>query len=89
MAEDRKLKATTVRDIKAIEPKAEVYEINKHSKYLVMIKKSLLVGGNELAHAKAKEVFKAFAAHGIAPIMIVGVDDDVKFYELGEIKKQP
>lgn len=72
----------TVKEIKEIEPKADIYELNKYSKYLVMIKKSSLVGGNAAANQKAKIIASAIKALNIPCIILIGVDEDVKFMEL-------
>lgn len=87
MSESKKTNKLTVREIKEIEPKSEVYEINKYAKVIVLLKKSLIPEANILLPEKAKRIMQVFARAGVEPIILIGVDDDVKFYELGETKK--
>lgn len=82
MAEDKRKKTITVKEIKELAPLADVYELNEFCKYLVRIPKSELVGGNELAHRKAKVVANALQALNIPCIVIIGVAEDVTFLEL-------
>lgn len=77
----KKTKPITVKEIKVIEPKADIYELNKYCKYLCMIKKSNLAGGNKEAEAKASIVLQTMTQAGISCIILIGVDDDVKFME--------
>lgn len=75
-------KKITVKEIKEIEPKSEIYELNKFSKYIVMVKKSTLAGGDNVAAQKAKVIMECLKQMNIPSIVLIGVDDDVKFMEI-------
>lgn len=82
MSEDKKPKKLTPMEIKKIEPRAEIYEMNSHCKYLVMIPKSNLVGGQAAAYENAKEIMKVMAAYKLPCAVLMGIDDQVKFFSL-------
>lgn len=75
-------KKITVKEIKEIEPKAEVYELNKQCKYIVMIKKSPLAGGDMVAKQKASVIMNCLSQMEIPAMVLIGVDDDVQFMEI-------
>lgn len=85
MKENKKLK---VAQIKEIQPKADVYELNKFSRYIVMIEKSQIIGGNQGIMSSAQEIMKVMAAHGLPCAILLGVDDGVKFFELSGAKDE-
>jgi len=72
----------TVRTLKAIEPKAEVYELSPYSRYLVTLKKSPLSMGNENLSQKAQAIMNILTNLQIPAAILIGVDDDVKIMEL-------
>lgn len=72
----------TVKEIKEIEPKADIYELSKHCRYFITVKKSLLVGGNDTAMSKAKIIMQMMSQLDIPCAIMIGVDEDVKFMEL-------
>lgn len=87
MSEDNK--TFTVRDIKTIEPLADVYKFRPSSKIMVIIRKPSIILGKEATmqmRLKAKTIMELFAKHRIEPVILMGVGDDVEFYELGDSK---
>ena len=86
-----KPKKLTVMELKELEPKLEVYELNKYSKYIVMIEKSSLLTpeqANYVANTKAREIMKVLAAHQIPCAILIGVGSDVRFIELEKTNGQ-
>jgi hypothetical protein len=88
MSDSKKIKKLTVREIREIEPKSELFEIQPYHKIIVMLKKSIIPEANQLLPEKAKVIMQAFAKRGIEPVILIGVDDDVKFYEIGDVVKK-
>lgn len=80
-------KKLTLKEIRAIEPKAELYELNQYCKYIVMIPRSTIaLHQNVEIEAKAREVMRVFAALKIPCAILVGTED-VKFIELVGVKE--
>ena len=84
MSDNKKPKKITVKEIKEIEPKAEVYELSPYSKYLVTVRKSELDIGGKIATQKAQLIMKVMSQAEVPCVVLIGVNDDVKFMELGE-----
>lgn len=83
MAKPKEKKLLTVKELKEVEPKLDVYEFSPYKKYVVVIKKSPLIGiPQSRALQTAKEVARVMQAAHIPCQMIVGIDDEVKFLEL-------
>lgn len=73
----------TVGEIQKLQPLAEIYELNKYRNYIVVIKKSSIIGIDQTRTKRtAVEVARVLQAAGIKCQMIVGVDDTVEFLEL-------
>lgn len=89
MNEAKKAKKLTVMEIKNIEPKANVYELNPYSRYIVMIPKSHLLPppqANQIALDNGREIMKVMAAQRIPCAVLIGINEDVKFIELQDKK---
>lgn len=85
MAKKKERPKLNVKQLKEIEPKLDVYEFSPYKKYVVVIKKSPLVGiDSNRAMLTAKEVARVMIAANIPCQMVVGVDDEVQFFELSE-----
>lgn len=83
MKKKREKKQLTISEIHELEPKAEVYELSPFRKYIVVIKKSPLIGiDKNRALITAREVARVLIAAEIPCHIIVGTDDDVKFLEI-------
>lgn len=73
----------TVSEIQKLQPLAEVYELNKYRNYIIVVKKSSIIGIDQTRTRRtAMEVARVLQASGIKCQMIVGVDDTVEFLEL-------
>lgn len=83
MGEDKKPKKLSVVEIQKLEPRSETYELNSHCKYLIMIPKSNLVGGQQAAYENAREIMQVMKAYKLPCAILMGVDEQVKFFELG------
>lgn len=78
-----KKKKLTVTEIKAIEPKADVYELNQYCKYMVMIKKSeIALHQNADLMERAKHIMHIMKAYSLPCAVIVGASDDIQIFEL-------
>lgn len=82
MGEDNKPKQMIVEQIKAIEPLADCYQFNTYNRYIVMLKKSNLIGGNENVKQKAQVIYKMFKDAGIPVAIFIGVDDNMTIFEV-------
>lgn len=82
MSEDKKPKKITVEEVKAIEPRADCYEFNIHSRYIVVIKKSLLAGGDQLTKQRAQVVYEAFQTAKIPALILIGADEYLSIFEI-------
>lgn len=81
---EKRLKLT---EIRAIEPKADVYELNKYCKYIIMIKKSNIITQQNIElMQKGREIMRIFAAFEIPCAIFVGSLDDVQIVELSAEK---
>ena len=78
----QKQKKLTVKEIKELEPKADVYELNQYTKYLVTVRKSELDIGGKIAHQQAEIVLKTLQQAGVNAVILIGMNDDVKFMEI-------
>lgn len=77
---EKRLKLT---EIKAIEPKAELYELNKYSKYIIIVPKSnLLLNQNIEKYDAGKQIMRIMAAFQIPCAIFVGSTDDIRIIEL-------
>ena len=89
MAIDKDNQTFTVREIKQLEPLADIYKFRAGTKILVIIRKPSIIIGNEAVmqmRMKAKTIMELFAKQRIEPVILLGVGDDVEFYELGDSK---
>jgi hypothetical protein len=85
--ESRKQKSLTVSEVREMAPLADVYELSLYSRYMVAVPKSVLVGGNEIAMNRGRQIAAAFKQIGIPVVIMVGVDlKEVTFLELKEEK---
>lgn len=82
MSGNGKSKPITVAEVKAIEPLADVYQFNTYNRYIVMLRKSNLAGGNELVKQKAGILFQLFQAAKIPALIFIGADDDLTIFEI-------
>jgi hypothetical protein len=83
MAKPKEKKKLTVKEIKELEPKAEVYELSPFRKYIIVVKKPSIVGIDPArSYQTAKELARILVAMGISCQLLVNVDDDVKFLEI-------
>lgn len=82
MSEDKKSKEITVEEVKALEPLSNIYKFNKFDRYIVTIKKSLLVGGEELTKKRAQMVYQVFQQAGIPAIILIGADEYLTIFEV-------
>jgi hypothetical protein len=80
----QKQKKITVKEIKEIDPKADVYELSPYSRYMIMVKKSSLLdsSGKDTSMEKAKVIMNLMTQLQIPCAVLIGVSDDVKFLEL-------
>lgn len=79
-----KKKKVTVSEIKELSPKSEIYELNPHSKYLITVRKSELDIGGKMAEQKARVIMQTMSHAEIPCVVIIGISDDVKFFEIGD-----
>lgn len=78
-------KKLLVREIKELEPLADVYELSKYKSYIVIVKKSSIIGIDpNRAMRTAKEVARVLIATGIPCQLLVNVDNEVKFLEINK-----
>lgn len=82
MSEDKQAKPFTAKEIKAIEPLAETYQFSKSNRYIVMIPKSELIGGEDLVRQKAQMIYKMFTQAEIPAMILVGSDRDLTIFEI-------
>lgn len=83
--ESRKQKLLTVSEVREMAPLADIYELSPHNKYMVAVPKSILVGGNEIAMNRGRQIAAAFKSINIPVVIMVGVDlNEVTFLELKE-----
>lgn len=73
----------SVKAITELQPLAEVYELNQFRKYIIVVKKSSIIGMDpSRTRQTAEHVARILIDGGIKCHMIVGVEDDVKFLEI-------
>lgn len=73
----------TVKDITELQPLAEVYELNQFRKYIIVVKKSSIIGLDPTrTRQTAEHIARVLIGANIKCHMIVGIEDDVKFLEI-------
>ena len=81
---NKKQSKITVKEIREIEPSADIYELSPYSRYLVTVRKSEFDIGGVVAQQKARVIMQTLSQAQIPCVVLIGMNDDVKFMELGE-----
>jgi hypothetical protein len=84
MAKKKEEKKLTVKEIKELQPLAEVYELSKYRKYIVLVQKSPLIAMDSVTtETKARELGRVLQSAGVPCYMLIGIDSkDVRFLEI-------
>jgi hypothetical protein len=77
-----KQKKLTVMEIKAMEPKAEIYELSPYCKYIVLVKRSQIEGAGRFAIETARHITQRFHELKIPCIVLANIDNEVEFLEI-------
>lgn len=80
-------KKLTVKEIREIEPKTNVYELDSHCKYIINIEKSsIALNQNADLMSQAQNIMKIMKAYNLPCAIMIGADN-IKFLELkGELE---
>lgn len=82
MAKEKK--QLTVKELKEINPLADVYELSPYRKYIVAIRKPSIIGMDQSqSMMQAREIARIMIAMKIPVQIIANIDfNDVKFFEV-------